>query len=73
MDISSKSKNLLLYPTKDQYKPVYEAIQLAEMKDRFSSKTLCRFNFNYKGNNVVCFEDLNDIGLIKPKIRATSG
>ena len=69
MNISSKAKFIALdYPTKDQPQTVYEAIQLAEMKGPvFIKDSDNRFNFNYKGNNVVCFEDLNDIGLVKPK------
>ncbi|MEJ7682687.1 MAG: hypothetical protein WKG06_33485 [Segetibacter sp.] len=69
MNILSKAKFIALdHPTKDQPETVYQAIKSGKIEGPILIKDSDnRFNFNYKGNNVVCFEDLNDVGLIKPK------
>jgi hypothetical protein len=55
-------------PTKDQPQTVYEAIRMKNMRGPiFIKDSDNRFSYKYTGQNVVCYEDLNDVGLIKPK------
>ncbi|HEX8332432.1 MAG TPA: hypothetical protein VF622_07395 [Segetibacter sp.] len=69
MNIMSKVEFIELdEPTKDQPHTVYEAIRLKNIKGPiFIKDSDNRFSYKYTGKNVICYEDLNDVGLIKPK------
>jgi hypothetical protein len=69
MNIMSKVEFIELdEPTKDQPHTVYEAIRLKNITGPvFIKDSDNRFTYKYNGGNSVCYEDLNDVGLIKPK------
>jgi hypothetical protein len=55
-------------PTVDQPQTVYNAIKQANITGPiFIKDSDNKFNYSYNGQNIVCYADLNDVGLIKPK------
>lgn len=68
MNLISKTRFIVLTEaTKDQPETVYNAIVEGNIKGPIFIKDSDNyFSFNYKGNNVVCYNDLNNVGLIKP-------
>lgn len=69
MDLLEKVEFVALAePTKDQPETVYNAIKEADITGSiFIKDSDNRFSYAYKGENAICYADLNDVGLIKPK------
>ncbi len=58
----------LTEPTKDQPETVYNAIKQANITGPiFIKDSDNRFSYAYHGENTICYADLNNVGLIKPK------
>ena len=69
MGLSEKVEFVALtQPTKDQPETVYNAIKNARITGPiFIKDSDNRFTYSYTGENTICYADLNNVGLIKPK------
>ena len=69
MNLSAQIEFLaLLKETNDQPETVYNAIKHGNITGPiFIKDSDNRFTYHYKGENAICYADLNNVGLIKPK------